>query len=163
MESHLKRQIGWSDVEWLRSQWNKPIILKGIQSLEDALIAQTAGIDGIVLSNHGGRQLDGSPSPMQLLQKVSAAIGDQVIVMADSGFRRGGDIIKALALGAKAVWLGRATLYGVATSGEPGVQNILAILEDEMTRCMTLLGLSSIDQIDASAIRYPIAESPCKS
>jgi len=152
MESHLKREIGWSDVEWLRSQWNKPIIIKGIQSVEDARIAASAGVEGIVLSNHGGRQLDGSPSPIRLLPEVAAAVGDDVSVMVDSGFRRGSEVVKALALGAKAVWIGRATLYGVAALGEHGVLNILSILEDELTRTMTLLGLSNIDQVGADAV-----------
>lgn len=152
METHLKRRIDWDDVRWLRSRWNRPLILKGVQSLEDAVTAAAFGVDGIVLSNHGGRQLDGSRSPMQMLEEVAATVGDRMAVMVDSGFRRGGDVIKALALGAKAVWLGRATLYGVAACGADGVSDVLSILEDEMARTMTLLGCAGIHELNASLI-----------
>lgn len=153
MEAHLKRDIGWDDVRWLRSVWKKPIILKGIQSVEDARLAAEHGIDGIVISNHGGRQLDGAPSPMQILEHAAQEVGSHLAVMADSGFRRGADVVKALALGARCIWLGRATLYGVATSGRSGVDNVLSVIEDEMRRTMTLLGLRSLDEIDDSVIR----------
>lgn len=155
MEAHLKRQIGWGDVEWLRSRWDGPVVLKGIQSVEDARLAAAAGVDGIVLSNHGGRQLDGSPAPLRLLPETAAAVGAQLEVMIDGGFRRGSDIVKALALGAKAVWLGRPALYGVACAGEPGAARVLAILEDELKRTLTLLGVGRADRIDGSVLRWP--------
>ena len=159
MEAHLKRQIGWGDVEWLRSRWDGPVVLKGIQSVEDARLAAAAGVDGIVLSNHGGRQLDGSPAPMRLLPEVAAAVGANLEVMIDGGFRRGSDIVKALALGAKSAWLGRPALYGVACAGEQGAARVLAILEDELKRTLTLLGVDRADRIDDSVLRLPGARS----
>jgi (S)-mandelate dehydrogenase len=158
MEAHLKRQIGWDDVRWLRSRWNRTLILKGIQSMEDAATAAALGIDGVVLSNHGGRQLDGSRPPMQMLEEVVATVGERMTVMVDSGFRRGSDVLKALALGAKAVWLGRATLYGVAASGSAGASHVLSIMEEEMTRAMTLLGCAGIHDLNGSLIgRHVVA------
>ena len=154
MESHLKRELDWSDLEWLRGVWPGTFIIKGIVEVEDALRAVEAGADGIVVSNHGGRQLDGLASPMETLEQIALAVGKRVTVMADSGFRRGSEVLKALALGARAVWLGRATLYGLAAAGPTGARDVLAILRDEMMRSMTLLGRAELSQLDSSAIRW---------
>lgn len=154
MENHLKRDVDWGDLEWLREIWPGTLITKGILEVEDAKRATTIGVDGIVVSNHGGRQLDGVASPMEVLEQIVAAVGDRVTVMADSGFRRGGDIVKALALGAHAVWLGRATLFGLAAAGPAGARDVLAVLRDEMLRAMTLLGRAGLSELDASAVRW---------
>ncbi|WP_144639276.1 alpha-hydroxy acid oxidase [Bordetella genomosp. 13] len=153
MEAHLKRQIGWDDVRWLRQAWDRPLVLKGVQSVQDAQLAAQHGVDGIVVSNHGGRQLDGAPGPMQVLPAIARAVGAQLTVMADSGFRRGSDVVKALAAGARCVWLGRATLYGMSAAGPRGAAHVLEIIEDEMRRTLTLLGARSVDELDASMIQ----------
>ncbi|MFD4838755.1 alpha-hydroxy acid oxidase [Achromobacter sp. NPDC058515] len=153
METHLKRRIDWDDVRWLRQAWPGPLILKGVQSVLDARLASEHGLDAIVVSNHGGRQLDGAQSPMQALGMITQAVGQNLTVMADSGFRRGSDVIKALACGAHSIWLGRATLYGMAARGPQGAAHVLSIIEDEMRRTMTLLGVGSLAELNASLIR----------
>ncbi|CAM4238614.1 alpha-hydroxy acid oxidase [Bordetella tumbae] len=153
MEEHLKRGIGWDDMAWLRKNWDRPLIVKGIQCVEDALLARDMGADAIVVSNHGGRQLDGAQSPMRILAEIVRAVGSTVKVMIDSGFRRGSEAVKALAMGAHCVWLGRATLYGIAARGPAGAADVLKIFEDEMRRAMTLLGANKIKELDGSLIK----------
>jgi isopentenyl diphosphate isomerase/L-lactate dehydrogenase-like FMN-dependent dehydrogenase len=143
----FKRAIGWHDVERIRALWTGPLVLKGLQSPADVIEAAARGVDGIVLSNHGGRQLEGACAPIERLADAVASAGSRVTVMIDSGFRRGGEVVKALALGAKAVWLGRAPLYGLATRGEPGVRDVLEIFRDEMSRTMMLLGARSLAEL----------------
>ncbi|MDX3985736.1 MAG: alpha-hydroxy acid oxidase [Achromobacter sp.] len=153
METHLKRRIDWEDVRWLRQAWSGPLILKGVQCVHDAQLALEHGLDAIVVSNHGGRQLDGAQSPMQVLGMITQTVGQKLTVMADSGFRRGSDVVKALACGAHSIWLGRATLYGMAARGPQGAAHVLSIIEDEMRRTMTLLGVGSLAELNASLIR----------
>jgi (S)-mandelate dehydrogenase len=148
-----KRSLSWNDVTRLRSLWRGAFIVKGIQSAEDARIATHAGVDGIVLSNHGGRQLDGSPSAIELLPEVAASAGKELLVMVDGGVLRGSDVVKAIALGAHAVWLGRAPLYGLAARGEAGVSAVLNILRQEMERTMVLLGVDRIGHLHPGCLQ----------
>jgi (S)-mandelate dehydrogenase len=153
-DAHFKRTLSWDDVARIRALWAGRFVLKGLQSVEDARLAAQAGVDGIVLSNHGGRQLDGSPSAMEVLPEVVAAVGnDKMAIMVDGGFRRGGDVLKALALGADAVWLGRAPLYGLAADGQRGVSGVLEIFRQEMETTMVLLGVERLDQVLPQCLR----------
>lgn len=144
--------LQWNDLEWIRSRWQGPLWLKGVLCAEDVALARKVGVDGVVVSNHGGRQLDGVIPAIDALPAVVAAAGPGMPVLLDSGVRRGSDVVKALALGARAVLLGRAVLYGVAAAGEAGVVKALAIFEDEVRRTMALVGVSRIDQLNASLL-----------
>ncbi len=144
--------LNWADIAWMRSQWTGPLLVKGLLTAEDARRAQAAGADGVVVSNHGGRQLDGAPATLDVLPGIAAAVGDSMTVLVDSGFRRGSDIVKALALGADGVLLGRATLYGVAAGGQAGAARALAILRDETDRVMTLMGCASVSELGADHV-----------
>ena len=130
----------WRDVAWLRDAWTGSLVIKGIQTVADARIAADHGCDAIVLSNHGGRQLDGAPPALDLVAPVADAVGDRVAVICDGGVRRGGDIVKALALGADACMAGRAYLYGLGAGGEAGVDYAISLLAEEMSRTMALIG-----------------------
>jgi isopentenyl diphosphate isomerase/L-lactate dehydrogenase-like FMN-dependent dehydrogenase len=140
----------WDDLKWIRDQWSGPLIIKSILSADDARACVDIGADAIIVSNHGGRQLEGTPATMRVLPEVVDAVGSQVEVLLDSGVRRGSDVVKALALGARAVLIGRAYLWGLAAAGEPGVRRILSILRADMARTMELLGCHSIDDLDRS-------------
>ena len=144
LSRQMDMALTWEDVRWLRRHWPGPIVVKGIQSVSDARRALNAGVDGVVLSNHGGRQLDGVASPLTLLPQVVDAIGHSVQVLVDGGVRRGSDIAKAVALGAQAVLLGRAPLYGVAAAGRQGAQDVLSILRTELENTVRLLGREDI-------------------
>jgi (S)-mandelate dehydrogenase len=144
--------ISWEDVAWLRKAWPRKLIVKGILNDADARRAADLGVDGIVVTNHGGRQLDGCVSPIETLPDIAKAVGDRLTVIVDSGFRRGGDVVKALALGAHAVMVGRATLYGLAAGGEAGVQRALSILTSEIDRVLGQLGCPSIDHLSSNVI-----------
>lgn len=139
--------LSWDDLEWFRANWNGPIILKGVQSVADAVLAQKYGIDAVALSNHGGRQLDSAPAPLDLLAPVAQATGGTLPLICDGGIRRGSDIVKAIALGASACTLGRSYLYGLGAAGEPGIERVLSMLTDDMTRTMALCGVRSISEI----------------
>ena len=145
--------VNWEDVKELQKQWNGKFMLKGIQSVEDAIMAAEHGVSGIVLSNHGGRQLDGAPATLDLLPKVVEAVGSDVEVLIDGGIQRGADVIKAIALGAKSVLIGKAYLYGLAAGGEAGVAKSYEILIDEMTRVMQLIGCTSISELNSSYVQ----------
>jgi len=142
--------VSWERAKSIRDQWEGPFILKGIQCVEDARRAVEIGATGIVLSNHGGRQLDGAPSAMDLLPAVVDAVGPDVEVLIDGGVRRGADVIKAIALGAKACLIGRPYLYGLAAGGQAGVERSLQLLRSEMERVMKLIGCPSIADLDRS-------------
>jgi L-lactate dehydrogenase (cytochrome) len=139
--------LTWADVEWLRSIWSGPVVLKGVQTVDDARLAIESGLDAIAVSNHGGRQLDGAPAPIDLLPAVVEAVGGRVDVICDGGVRRGSDIVKAVALGATAVMAGRAYLYGLGAAGEPGVDHVLALLDADVRRTMALLGAPTISDL----------------
>ncbi|SFD77492.1 alpha-hydroxy acid oxidase [Paracidovorax konjaci] len=132
--------LGWTHIEAIRQRWKGRLVIKGLLSVEDALRAQGAGADGIVLSNHGGRQLDGAASPMRVLEAVVAALGPDYPVLIDSGFRRGSDVLKALALGARMVLVGRPFNYAAAVAGEAGVAHAIGLLRDEIDRNLAMLG-----------------------
>jgi L-lactate dehydrogenase (cytochrome) len=140
--------FSWHDVAWLRNEWQGSLILKGIQTIADARIAADHGCDAIVLSNHGGRQLDGAPPALDLVAPVADAVGDRVAVICDGGVRRGGDIVKALALGAHACMAGRAYMYGLGAGGEAGVDYAIELLAQEMHRTMALIGCTSVSEIE---------------
>lgn len=147
--------LSWADVEWLRSIWDGPIVLKGVQTVEDAVLAVDAGVDGIVLSNHGGRQLDGSLPSFRLVAPVVDAVGGRTEIICDGGVRRGSDIVKALAAGATAAMAGRAYLYGLGAAGERGVDRVLEWLRADVVRTMGLLGVGRVDQLDRSLLAWP--------
>lgn len=153
--SQFDPTLSWADLDWLRSAWSGPIVIKGIQSVADATLATEAGIDAIALSNHGGRQLDTAPSPISLVAPVVDAVGDRVEVICDGGVRRGSDIVKALALGADACTIGRAYLWGLAAAGERGVDHVLDLLADDVARTMALLGVTSIDELGPDLVTAP--------
>jgi L-lactate dehydrogenase (cytochrome) len=144
--------IQWRDLEWIREFWEGPLIIKGILDPEDAREAQLLGADGIVVSNHGGRQLDGVMSSARALPAIADAIGDKLTVLADSGIRSGLDVVRMLALGAKGVLLGRAYIYALAARGEAGVTQLLDIFEKEMRVAMALTGVRSIAEINRSIL-----------
>ncbi len=145
---NIDPSIGWSELEWIREFWKGPLILKGILDAEDAKDAVRFGADGIVVSNHGGRQLDGALSTVKALPAIADAVGNDLEVFADSGVRTGLDVVRMLALGAKGVLLGRAAAYALAAAGEAGVENMLEIFAKDIRVAMTLTGVSSIAQID---------------
>jgi L-lactate dehydrogenase (cytochrome) len=147
--------LSWSDVEWLQAIWDGPIVVKGIQTVEDAKIAADLGVTAVALSNHGGRQLDGAPAPFSLVAPVADAVGDRTAVICDGGIRRGNDIVKALAAGATACMAGRAYLYALGAGGEKGVDRLLSWFRADLVRTMTLLGVSSVDQLDRALLEMP--------
>jgi L-lactate dehydrogenase (cytochrome) len=152
--SQFDQALSWSDVDWLRTLWEGPIVLKGIQTVADAKQAVAVGVEGIGLSNHGGRQLDGAPVPVELIEPVRQEITDQAAIICDGGIRRGSDIVKALALGADAVSLGRPYLYGLGAAGERGVDHVLNFFHDGLVRTMALTGCRSIAEIDRDLVRW---------
>jgi len=147
--------ISWDDVAWLRKVWPRKLILKGVLSVADAKQAAALGCDGIVLTNHGGRQLDGCVAPIEVLPEIAKAVGDRVAVIVDSGFRRGTEVVKAVALGAHAVMIGRPTLYGLAAAGEPGARRALTILTTEIDRVLGQLGCRSIAEVGPHLLWKP--------
>jgi 4-hydroxymandelate oxidase len=144
----------WSSVEWLRKVTTLPIVVKGLQTVEDARHALDAGADLLYVSNHGGRQLDGSLSSIELLKPIVEAVDGKRDVLVDGGFRRGTDILKALAIGAKAAVIGRPYLYGLAAGGEAGVTAVLEILKSEIVRNLKMMGCASVDELDRSWLRF---------
>lgn len=147
----------WEDFGWLREQWDGPILAKGLLTGDDARRAVDAGADGVVVSNHGGRQLDSVDPSIAALVPVVKAVGDQVEVFIDGGVRRGADVVKAVALGAKAAMVGRAWAYGLAAAGRPGVDRVLALLRQDIDRTMRLAGATCVAEIDRSLVRVPPA------
>lgn len=152
MSRQMDMSLDWNAVDWLRSHWRGPVLLKGVLSVEDAQLAMQHGVDGVVLSNHGGRQLESAPSPLEILPAVIDAVGNRMDVFVDGGVRRGGDIAKACALGAKAVLLGRAPLYGLAATGPQGVADVLQLLREEFEIALRLLGVPRASQLDPGAL-----------
>jgi L-lactate dehydrogenase (cytochrome)/(S)-mandelate dehydrogenase len=139
--------LDWEDLKALRSIWPGTLMVKGILHPQDAVLAADCGADAVIVSNHGGRNLDGAISPIEVLPEVVDAVGHRITVLVDSGFRRGTDVVKALALGARAVLIGRATLYGVAAGGEAGARRALALLREEIDRVMALIGARSVAEL----------------
>lgn len=147
--------ITWKDVEWLRRKWPRKLIVKGILSPADAVRAVEAGCDGLVVSNHGGRQLDSSISPIEALPGIAAEVRGKVAILVDSGFRRGTDVVKALALGADTVMVGRAMLFGLAAGGEAGAGYALSILAEEIDRTLGQLGCRSVSELGPHLLKCP--------
>ena len=137
----------WEDVEWMRKEWGGPFMLKGVCRVDDALRAVDAGVTAISVSNHGGNNLDGTPAPIRVLPAIAQAVGDDIEVLLDGGIRRGSDVVKAVALGARAVMIGRAYLWGLAANGQPGVENVLDVLRSGIDSALLGLGVSSIHEL----------------
>ncbi len=154
VNSQFDPGLSWADVDWLRSVWDGPIVLKGVQRVEDAALAADAGVEAIVLSNHGGRQLDGSPPPLELVAPVVDRVGDRTEVICDGGLRRGSDIVKAVALGARACMAGRAFLYGLAAAGEPSVDRVLEWFDEDVRRVMTLIGAGGVGELGQDLVHW---------
>jgi L-lactate dehydrogenase (cytochrome) len=147
INSQFDPSLSWKDLDWLRSVWDRPLVLKGIQTVEDAELAAAAGVDAVALSNHGGRQLDTAPATLDLVEPVVQAIGDRLEVICDGGVRRGSDVVKAVALGAKAAMAGRVHFYALGAGGVRGVDHVLGLLDAGVRRTMALLGVTSVDEI----------------
>ncbi|WP_245587962.1 alpha-hydroxy acid oxidase [Carnimonas nigrificans] len=154
LASQLSASLSWEDVRWLRERWPHKLIIKGLLNKDDVLKAADYGADSVILSNHGGRQLDGALSAMEVLPEVIEALNGRIPVIVDGGFRRGSDIVKAIALGAEAVSLGRATSYGVAAAGQQGVQRVINILNDEIDRVLGLLGCNSLAELTPDHLEW---------
>jgi isopentenyl diphosphate isomerase/L-lactate dehydrogenase-like FMN-dependent dehydrogenase len=150
----MKREaFSWDDIQWIRALWKGPIVIKGVLSADDAKRSLDHGAAAVVVSNHGGRQLDGVPASLQVLPEVVAAVKDQAEVLMDSGIRRGSDIVKAICLGARAVLCGRAFAYGLAAGGEAGVTLAIEMLRSELERSLKLLGCQSVDALNESYVQ----------
>ena len=147
----------WENIREIRDKWNGRLVVKGVSIAEDAVIAADLGCDGVIVSNHGGRSLDGCIPSMGALPQVVDAVGDRLEVMVDGGFKRGADVLKAIAIGAKCVWIGRATVFGLAAAGEVGVSRALEIFRSEIHRAVAMMGASSINDLDRSFVEYPDA------
>jgi isopentenyl diphosphate isomerase/L-lactate dehydrogenase-like FMN-dependent dehydrogenase len=147
--------ISWKDLEWLRSLSSLPLVLKGVRVAEDAKIAAESGVEGILVSTHGGRQLDQTMSSVETVPEIVEAVGNNCEVYLDSGVRRGSDVIKALSLGVKAVGIGRPLYWGLATEGEDGVHNVLELLREEVGRAMDFCGQSDVNNLEAALINIP--------
>lgn len=155
LDKTFDHSVDWTDLDWVRSWWTGPVVVKGLQSLEDVRRAADAGVDAVVLSSHGGRQLDRVPVPLRLVPEAAASVGDRCEVYVDTGVMSGQDIVAALALGARAVLVGRAYLYGLMAGGELGVEKAVGILADEIRRTMALLGVTSPAQLTDAHVTLP--------
>ena len=147
--------LSWEDVAWVKEQWGGKLILKGVMDPEDAYMAVKSGADALIVSNHGGRQLDGAPAALDALPAIVAAVGDEIEIWMDGGIRSGQDVFKAIALGAKGTLIGRAFLYGLGAMGEAGVTRCLQIIEKELDLTMAFSGLSDINEVDEQVIWAP--------
>ncbi len=154
INSQFDPSLSWADVNWFRERWPGNVVLKGIQTVDDALLAAEHGVDAVALSNHGGRQLDGAPPPIELVGPVAQAVGDAMAVLCDGGVRRGSDVVKAVALGATACMIGRPYLYGLGAAGERGVDWVLEFLADGVRQTMALTGCVSIGDLDRGLVRW---------
>jgi 4-hydroxymandelate oxidase len=154
--------LSWRDLDWLAAQTRLPVVVKGIVRADDALRAHEHGAQAVVVSNHGGRQLDTSPATIEVLEGITTALDGRIEVLVDGGIRRGTDVVKALAFGARAVLVGRPILWGLAVAGEQGVRQVLEILRRELDVAMALAGCRSVDEIDIDLIRppMPVASRP---
>jgi L-lactate dehydrogenase (cytochrome) len=147
--------VCWDDLRWIRDAWAGAVVVKGVHTADDARRAMDGGASAVVVSNHGGRQLDGVAATIRVLPEVVAAVGDRVEVLLDGGIRRGGDVVKALCLGARAVLIGRAYAYGLGAAGGPGVSRAIEILRADIVRTLTLLGIASPMALDGTFVDVP--------
>ena len=152
MNAQFTQSLSWRDIEWFQETWAGPVILKGIQTVEDARTAAGLGVQAIALSNHGGRQLDGAPPPVELVAPVADAVGGTTEIHCDGGVRRGSDVVKAVALGATACWVGRAHFYALGAAGERGVDWVLAFFEDGIRQTMALSGCKTLEHVDSDLV-----------
>lgn len=152
MRRNFDPTVTWRDLEWVRAAWKGPLIVKGILDAEDAARAVDLGVDGVVVSNHGGRQLDGVPSSAHALPAIAAAVGERTVVLVDGGVRSGLDVVRMLALGARGVLIGRTWMYALAARGREGVEHVLQLLRDEMQVAMALTGCTRVEDIGAELL-----------
>jgi L-lactate dehydrogenase (cytochrome) len=152
VDAQFDPSVTWEDIEWVRRHWDGKLVVKGVLDAEDARRAAAAGVDGVIVSNHGGRQLDSVPSSAMALPAVAEAVGDQIEVLADGGVRTGLDVIKLIALGARAVLLGRAWAWAVAADGEDGVSSMIEFLKADIDTALGLTGLNSVTELDGAAL-----------
>lgn len=152
MRDNFDPGVTWKDLDWVRSQWAGPLVIKGVLDEDDAKAVAAMGAEGLVVSNHGGRQLDGAPSPVRALPDIVQAVGDQLTILADGGVRSGLDVIKLMALGAKGVLLGRAWAFALGARGEAGVAHMLTLIADEMRVAMALVGATRLDQLNDAVL-----------
>jgi L-lactate dehydrogenase (cytochrome) len=155
VDEQFDPSVTWKDLDWVRENWNGKLVVKGVLDVEDAKRAADAGVDGLVVSNHGGRPLDSVPSTTQVLPAIADAVGDRVTVLADGGVRTGLDVVKMVAMGAEAVLIGRAWAFAVAARGERGVKHMLRVLKADMDTALGLTGQTSIRDVDRSALAGP--------
>ncbi|MEK9978617.1 MAG: alpha-hydroxy acid oxidase, partial [Paracoccaceae bacterium] len=148
-------KLDWNDVKEIREMWDGKVILKGILDEEDAKLGLNVGADAIIVSNHGGRQLDGAQSAIRMLPKILDAVGDKIEVHMDSGIRSGQDVLKALALGAKGTYIGRSFVYGLGAMGQQGVTKALEIIQKELETSMALCGCRTIEELSRDILRVP--------
>lgn len=154
LDSMFDPTVTYEDLKWIRGQWQGNLVVKGIQTVDDALMSVAAGADAIILSNHGGRQLDRAPVPLYLLPEVVKEVGSKAEVQVDTGIMHGADVVAALASGAKFTWIGRAYLYGLMAGGKPGVDRTLEILRTQVVRTMKLLGARTIAELNPDHVRF---------
>jgi L-lactate dehydrogenase (cytochrome)/glycolate oxidase len=154
LDSMFDPTVTFEDLKWIRKQWKGNLVVKGIQNVDDAVMAVKAGADAIILSNHGGRQLDRAPVPFHLLPEVVKVVGKKTEVHVDTGIMHGADVVAALATGAKFTWIGRAYLYGLMAGGKPGVDRSLEILKTQMIRTMKLLGVRTVSELEPDHVRF---------
>ena len=157
LQRSMDRSLSWRCLDWLRQHWHGPIVLKGLLSVGDALRAAECGVDGVVLSNHGGRQLDCVPAPMELLPAVAAAVGQRLTLLIDSGFRSGSDVVKAIAHGAHGVLIGRPVLYGLAAAGAAGAYTVLEQLKAQIQHTLTLAGYGDLQALRCGAASHALS------
>jgi isopentenyl diphosphate isomerase/L-lactate dehydrogenase-like FMN-dependent dehydrogenase len=155
MEALIVRPALWEDVDWIRERWDGPLVVKGIITVDDARKAAALGVDGIVVSNHGALGLDGVPATISALPAIVDAVGSQTEVWFDGGVRRGADVVKALALGASSVLIGRAAIYGVMAAGEPGVTRILELFRQGIASTLLAMGCESSHDLTRDHVRIP--------
>ena len=160
IRGQMDRALSWQTIEQIRRRWPRKLIVKGLLDIDDIVKAAEIGADAVAISNHGGRQLDWAVAPLDLLPQAREAVGDRIALIVDGGMRRGMDVVKAMALGADAVFVGRAPLYGVAAGGRAGVERALAILRGELERDLGLLGVPAIAGLDGSLLSAPVAVAP---
>jgi L-lactate dehydrogenase (cytochrome) len=160
VNSQMDRSIGWKDLEWLRSNWKGALVVKGVLSAADARRAAELGCEGVMISNHGGRQLDGAVSPIEQLASIRDAVGDSFSLILDGGVRRGTHVLKAIALGATACAIGRPYLFGLAAGGERGVRRAIEIFREEIERGMALMGCTSLAMLGRRHVRDAVTQRP---
>ena len=153
VNSQFDRSINWKDVEWLASQWDGPLVIKGIQTVGDARKAVDSGATAVMLSNHGGRQLESAPAPVDCIAPIADALRDKLEIICDGGVRRGNHVVKALALGANVCSIGRGYLFGLAAGGQQGVEHALGLLRSEVERTMALMGCNSVHKLGSNYIQ----------